>query len=92
MYPDSAIEALQRRDGVTAGENKVVDACGAPCTLEFAGPARERNALHARSLERFREGFRLFGIGLVGPAQADSSAPLVLSRATASSPVAASPS
>ena len=71
LDPDAAIEALQRRDGVAAGKNKVVDACGAPCALEFAGPSRERNTLHARSLERFCEGFRLFGIGVVRSAQAD---------------------
>ena len=65
--PDAAIEALQRRDGVSTGEDKLVDACGAPCALGFARPAGERDAFHARSLERLCEGFRLLGIGVVGP-------------------------
>src|SRR5271156_6378860 len=71
LDPNTAAQAAQRRDGVLACENEVVDACGAPCALECAGPACERDTLNVRSLERSREGFRLYCIRVVGPAQAD---------------------
>ena len=90
--PMRPIEALQRRDGVASGENEVVDTRGAPCTLEFARPTRERNALHARSLERLREGFRLIGVGLIGSAQADEQRSACVKPRCASSAVLASPS
>ena len=74
------IKALQRRNRIATGKNEVVDACGAPHTLEFAGPARERNPLHARSLERFCEGFRLVGLQSADSGDLDRSVPPQIAR------------
>ena len=71
QVPIRLIEALERRDRVSAGENEIVDARGAPFRLALARPAGEREALRARGLDRIGEGFRLRRVGLVVAAQAD---------------------
>ena len=91
--PNAAIEALQRRNRIAARENELVDAGGAPRRLVNARLAREREALRARSFDRFSERRRLARRKLSSaPQRQASGAPLAFRRLAASSAVAASPS